>query len=892
MLKFLRRLDFWLHHRRLEADFAEELDLHRTLTQEHLEQNGMSRADAERASRRRLGNVTLSREDARHVWLAPWIESVWQDAAYSLRIMRRSPGFAVAMILVMALGIGTTTGVFGLIDGLVLKNLPVRDPDRLAYLSRPAFSYTVFAELKARGQHIFSELFAWNLEGVHVQWGAELERTEVLLASGEFYRALGVGPALGRTFSEEDDRIGGGRDGLVAVISYASWSQRFNADPSVIGRTVRIERRPFTIIGVTPPGFFGVAPGLAPEITIPLTAIMDQDTLRSNSTTSLHLMGRLRDGLTIESGNAALQNIWQTVLEVTTRPDMPADRKAMYLSRTTALESGRAGFSRVRNQFEEPLWLLLALVGLLLTIATASAANLWLARGVARRREFSLRLAIGAGRWRVVRQMLTEAFVWSILGASAGLFVASWGANALVVMMRTREEPIVLEVHPNGRVLLFTLALALVTAVMSAVLPAFRATRLNAGAMLKEFTQIGGSSRTRGSVAGRMLVTAQVALTVLLLFGAGLFVRSLQRILAQDAGFERNILVVSNDAVAAGYSDERLAVYHAALLERLQAIPGVESASLSGYPPISDEDGAWTQSVSVDGAPIVQDQTRYVYFNGITPGYFRTLGIRVLYGRDFSDSDRPSSKRVVIVTESLVRRFFPDINPIGRLITIGRDERRRDLEIIGVVSDAKYQRLQEPTRRIAYLPVAQLPRSVWGSNLVAELRVAGPVSSVADNVRREIRAVDSTVPIRIQTVNERIRESLVTERVIAVLATTVGLTAMALACAALYGLLAYTVSQQTSEIGLRMALGADRATVLWMVLRQSLVLGAAGVAAGLAASIALGRLARNVLYEVSATDPLALAAAGGLMLFIALCAGFLPARRAALVDPVVAIKSV
>jgi putative ABC transport system permease protein len=882
MIKLLRRIRYAMLNRRLEAELAEEIEAHRAMLEDRV---------GAAASRRAMGNVMLAREDARRMWLGSWLESVWQDAVYAVRIIRRKPAFAASMIVVMSLGIGATTGVFGLIDGLVVRSLPVRDPDRLVYLSQPAFSYPVFSELRRRGPHIFSQLSAWSLTRENIEWTTELEPADVLMATGEFHSMLGIGASVGRTFTEQDDQIGGGPSGLVAVISHACWQRRFGGDATVIGRTVRIKRRPFTIIGVTPPGFFGVAPGQAPEITVPLTALSDEKTVRATTSSWLHLLGRMNDGLTRERANAALQGIWPAVLEVTTNPGMPADRRAMYLGRTTSLESGRAGYSRVRNQFEEPLWLLLALVGLLLTVATASAANLLLARGVARRRELAVRLAIGAGRARLVRQMLTEALVWTIFGAAAGLLVASWGGNALVAMMTTWEEPIALETGPNWRVVVFTLTLAFFTAAVCAVVPALRTTRLNPGSTLKEFGQIGGDAGRRWSL-GKSLVAAQIALTVLLLFGAALFVRSLQRILGQDAGFERNaVLVVSTDAMAAGYSGERLVAFYAGLLDRLRAIPGVESASMSWYPPISDQDGAWTQSIGIDGAAVQSDVTRYVYFNAVTPGYFRTLGIRLLRGRDFAGTDRADSARVAIITESLARRFFPDVNPVGRRVSIGRNASRRDLEIVGVVSDAKYQRLQESTRSIAYLPAAQLPEFMAGENLVAEVRAAGAVMPVAENVRREVRALDGAVPVRIQTITDRIRASLVTERVVATLAIGLGLAALALACTGLYGLLAYTVSRQTNEIGLRLALGATRAGMLRMVLRQSLVLGAVGIAAGLAASVALGRFARNLLFQVTATDPLALAVAGLVMLAVALAAGFFPARRAARIDPVVALRT-
>jgi predicted permease len=891
MTRLLRRLRYLFSAERHEVELKEEIEFHRARKQELMEQSGVAAAAAAHATRRQLGNVTLAREDARHVWLAPWIESVWQDAGYALRVIRRNPGFALSMIVVISLGIGATAGVFGLIDSLVLRSLPVREPERLVYFSRPSFSYPVFSELQARGSSIFSSLIAWNLEQENVQWGTELESAEILMASGGFYSTLGIQAAIGRTLLAEDDEIGGGRSGMVAVISYATWQRRFGGAPDVVGRTIRIKRQPFTIVGVTRAGFFGVAPGLAPEVTIPLKTLLDQDDLESRTSSFVHLMGRLQDGIALERANTVLRTIWPAVLEATVNPGMAANRRASYLSRTTSLESANAGFSRIRNQFQEPLWMLLGLVALLLTVALASAANLLLARGVARQREFAVRLAIGAGRGRLIRQVLTEALVWTSLGGAAGYLLASSGSAALVAMMSTWENPITLEPGPTWRLAGFTLALAFLAALVCAIVPALRAARLVSGAALKESGQVVGPASRRWSL-GKSLVVAQVALTVLLLFGAALFVRSLERIVTQDPGFERDgILVISTDGGAVGYDDARLAVFYTELLQRLSGVPGVQSASLSQYPPISGEDGAWTEQIGVDGAAVQDDATHEVYFNGVTPGYFPTVGTRMLQGRDFMDADHGKSRPVVIVNQSLARTFFRDQSPIGRTITIGRNDARRELEIVGVVGDVKYEDLREPRRSVGFLPRAQLTESLAGENLFAEARVSGPVAPAIDLVRREIRLLDRAVPLRIQTVSERIRVSLVRERAIAALASTLGLAALALACAGLYGLLAYSVSRQTREIGVRIALGANRQEMIWMVLRQSVVLALCGIVSGLAASLALGQYARNLLFQVKETDLLALAAASAIMFTVAIGAGFIPARRASRIDPMVALRT-
>jgi len=887
MSKLYRRFTYWLRRHELDASLAEELESHRAMRQEQLEHSGVPATEAAYASRRALGNPRLAREDARSVWIWPWLDSVRQDVAYALRALRRNPGFATAVILVTSLGIGATTSVFGLVDGLMLKPLPVHDPDRLVYFRTPSFSYPIFSELRGRGADIFSGFFAWNLESVNVDWSGEIEQTEVLMATGDFYSTLGIRAAIGRTFSAEDDRIGGGPNGMVAIISYACWQRRFGGDSAVIGRIVRIERQPFTIVGVAPRGFFGVAPGLAPEITIPLTTVQNAGALASPSTAWLHLMGRLRDGLSHEQADVALQRIWPAVLEVTTNPGMPADRRAKYLGRQTALEPGTAGFSRVSRQFGEPLWILFALVGLLFVVACASAANLLLARGVARQREIAVRLAIGASRARLVRQLFTESLVSAALAAGVGVLFAAWAGGGLVAMMASREEPVVLDVSPNWRVMLFALGLTLVTVVICSVLPALLATRFAPGSTLKETGQAPGSILRRWSVS-KVLVVSQVAVTMVLLVGAALFVRSLTSVLAQDAGFDRDkVLIVATDAGVGGYKDERLSGYYTQLRERLAGIPGVESTSLSMMPPISNEDGNWTQSIAVDGGPMEEESSRYVYFNAISSGYFGTLGMRLLQGRDFVPADTLASTRVVIVNESLAHRFFPNQNPIGRVISIGRSDRRRNLAIVGLVQDAKYQTLQEPARRIAYLPIAQ---QGVDQNLFAEVRPVGHPSSIAERVRREVHELDAGVPVRIETVTDRIRESLVKERVMALLASGLGFTALALACAGLYGLLAYAVSRQAKEIGLRLALGANRAGVLWIVLRDCLIVALVGIAAGAGMSLALGRFARDLLYLVKPTDALSLAAAAVLMLVVSMFAGFLPARRAARVDPVVALR--
>ena len=454
-MTFLRRLLYLLRNRRMEAEFAEELETHRLLAQQRELQAGA--ADAAAASRRAMGNVTLAREDARAQWIAPWLDSVWQDGMYALRGFRRAPAFTGAFVLVMALGVGATTAVFALVDGLVLRDLPVNRPDRLVYFSAPSFSYPIFTGVQARSTDVLTSVAAWSIEDEYVAWSQQLEPSEVLTASGGFYDTLGVTAAVGRTFSDADDRIGGGSEGRVAVISYSAWQRRYGGNPGVVGRTVRVGPDTYTIVGVTPRAFFGVAPGVAPEITIPLTSNARPSSLQSATSSWVHLIGRLRDGVSLAEANTALQHFWPAVLEGSVGTRVPADRRESFLGRQTSIESARAGFSRVRNRFARPLWFLFALVALLLVVAAASAANLLLARGAGRRREIAVRLAIGAGRGRLVRQMLTESMVLTTIAAAAGLLIAKWGAGSLLALMTTREQVITLDAGISNRIVLFSL---------------------------------------------------------------------------------------------------------------------------------------------------------------------------------------------------------------------------------------------------------------------------------------------------------------------------------------------------------------------------------------------------------------------------------------------------
>jgi putative ABC transport system permease protein len=576
------------------------------------------------------------------------------------------------------------------------------------------------------------------------------------------------------------------------------------------------------------------------------------------------------------------------VMEATTNPGMPADRRARYLARTTALQSGRTGFSRVRNQFGDPLWLLMALVGLLLAVACASVANLLLARGAARRREIAVRLAIGADRARVFRQLLTEALVLTLMGGAIGLALAWWGGRVLLAFLTTAGDRLVLETMPGTRTIMFMFGLAALVSMVSALLPALGATRAGVTDGLKDTGQPGATLLRRWS-AGKVLVTMQVALALVLLSGAAVFGRSLALVLAQDMGIEaKHLLIVTPNAAAAGYEGRALREFDMQVLATLRAMPGIEAAALSWMPPISNTMGNWTQSITIDGTQLAGDG-RYVYFNGISPEYFDTVGTILRRGRTFAETDTASTPRIVIVNETLARQYFRGEDPIGHRISIGKAGSRKDLDIVGVVQDAKYRTLQEPARSIAYLPIAQAEDVTTGRDLFAEVRATN-LTVAAAAARTAVRSLDPRVPVHIETIDDRIRESTLNERLIAALTSVLGIVALVLACTGLYGLLAYAVSRHGREIGLRIALGARPSSVLWMVQRESLVLAAVGIATGLAGALALGRFVRTLLFQVTPADPVALTGACLVMLAVASASAYLPARRAASVDPVVALK--
>ena len=835
------------------------------------------------------------------------LDQAAHDLRFGLRQFRRTPGLTFAAVLALACGIGGVTTVFTLVDAVVLRPLPVSGPGELVWLRNPSFSYPMFEQMRDRA-HMLRGVFAWHSRTLQAQWTSEPEQTSMLLVTGAFHDTLGLQPAAGRLLNQADVGNTAAEAQAVAVLSHAAWKRRFGRDPAAIGRLLHIEGQPFTIVGVTPPGFFGVAVGLSPDVTIPVTTLPrlrsdERDALVPAGSFWLNIMGRLRPGMSVAQADAAFQPVWKDAVAATAAasPDWSPRWRDRYLKFRSGLEPGASGFSPVRRQFQAALWLLFGLVALVLVVACATVANLLLAAAAGRRRELALRLAIGAGRARLVQQLLVEGLLLATAGGALGLLFAAWAADLLVRLLSTSYDPVTMALGVDGRVLAFTAGAIGIAAIAFSLAPIVRAVRIDPGPVLKAGApQAVGGSRPAG--IARALVAAQVALSMVLLVGSSLFVRNLNRLLTKDAGFDRDgLLVVNVDVLspvsahaAAGDRAPDLTVWYGELLRRMRETPGVHSASLSRKPPISSELGYWFDTFSVEGQQAdgvwpSNDASR-IFLNAVSPGYFATVGTAFIVGRDFSAGDSEGRPGVAVINASMAAKYFGSENPIGRRLRMGEGAESRSVEVIGVVRDSVYQLLQEEPRRVVYVPYMQTPQILKADNLYAEVRTADS-GSIGDALRATVRSLDATAPIRIETVRGRIDESLVQERLVTVIAAFLGGVSLLLACGALGGLMSHMVASRTSEIGLRIALGAEPRAVTTLVMREALALAVAGASAGVGLALAGGRLVAGFLHGMQPTDPVAVGAAAAIMLLTATVTGYMPARRAARVDPIEALRT-
>lgn len=897
------RLKALAKRRQLDRDLEEEVRFHLAMRQKKYEAAGWTSGNARAAARRRFGNTTSLQEECREMWTFPSLESFGQDLRYGMRQLRRSPGFTVVAVLALALGIGANTAIFSLMNAVMLRTLPVRQPDRLVLFGNAhaagstddfpngrwnLFSFPMYQEIAAKN-HVFSGVTAvlslpLSLHGI-IGSGHEVEPMNAQLISGTYFSVLGVHPSMGRSLTAADDTDAGAHP--VAVISDSWWTRRFAQDPKILGKKLTIGSTVYTIIGVTPPGFFGTTVGESTDLWIPLSMQKQVSPgwngLNDKFFQSLYLLARLKPGVSIQQAGADTTLLFKQILEEYAGPQPSPERLKDIQHASIAITSAATGLSRLRFQFSMPLRILMVVVGLVLLICCANIANLLLARASARQREITVRQALGAPRSRLIRQLLTECLLLAVIGGTAGIALAWWASHFLLSMVSTGTHVLPLEVSPDAKVLAFTLILTLVTAILFGAAPAFVGTRVDLNASLKEGR--GSGVQTRSPLA-KVLIAAQVAISLVLLVGAGLFLRSLMNLTHVETGFDQqNVLEFNIDEASSGYKeDARLGRVQQQIEQRVSAQPGVHAASFSFF---TFNEGGWTGGVSIYGAAKSAGKRPSIAFNVVGNDYFRVMGIPLLAGRWFGTEDTGTSQKVAVINQTMARMYFPNESPIGHRFGIGGPETANDLEIVGVVKDAKYFGLREKPMPAAYLAHSQHIQYLGDF----EVRYSGDPRSIIAEVRRAIADVDHTLPVSsVTTMVRKVNDSMIQDALVAQLSTFFGLLAVFLACIGLYGLMSYMVARRTSEIGVRMALGAGRRNVMWMVMKEVLMLTGIGLVAGIPVALAGDRLIASMLFGLKPTDPFAMGSAVVLMLAVAALAGYLPARQAARVSPIEALR--
>jgi predicted permease len=885
MRTIFRRLMYWTRRRQHERDLAEELETHRSLRQARLEASGLRAREAAQASRRAIGNVTLALEDVRDIWVWRWLRDFNGDLRHGIRLLRRSPSFTSVAVVSLALGIGANTAIFSLLNVVVLRPLPVADPHQLVQFTYTApndwnswFGYPQLERFRAEAKTLSGVFGSTGLGRVSVAFRGTSRLGQGDACTDNFFAVLGVRPQYGRFFSVEDDRA----DAAVAILSDRYWRTRWGADPSIVDHTVTINQMPFTVIGIAPAEFSDITVGSGPDLWVPLHALdrftLDRTRWTASFTSWMLIGGRLRPGVSRAHAQAEADIIHRQLLaEQLSASESRGDSLQRFVREShLVLRPAEQGmYSGLRNTYAFPLTLLMGVAGIVLLVACTNVANLLLARASNRRREIAVRLALGAGRARVMRQFFTETILLASIGGALALAIAWWGSAALVRMISTGDSPVPLDMRPDWRIFGFTAGVSLVTSLLIGLAPAVRGTRVDPGPTMNEgLRQVGPSSRA----LDRLLVIVQVALSFVLITGAGLFVRTLQNLSSVNLGYDReHVLMFSAAARLAGYSKDQAGAVYREILQRLQALPDVRSASASFERPVDDQLYLVSGVGDVDGRTL--PQRIRVAWNAIGPGYFSTIVTPVLQGRDFDLRDTETAPKVVMVNESLASRALPGQNPIGH--------RLGEATIVGVVKDSHHNGVRDQPRPVLYFPLFQ---SELNFDVSFELRYSGGANLV-DEVRREVSSVDRNLPIfRTKTLRTEAEQSLLRERLLAVLSSFFGALALLLASVGLYGLMAYAVARRTGEIGIRMALGARRDQIMWLVLRETLCLSLAGIASGVPLAFWTAQYAKSLLFGIGPTDALTMAGSVAALIGVAAVAGYVPALRAVRVDPMVALR--
>jgi predicted permease len=896
---WLSRLRNHFRSNRLSRDIEREMRFHLAERADELMTSGMRPADARREARRRFGNLGLQAEDTRHRDLFASLDILIRDLRYAIRSLRSAPAFSIVAILSLGLGIGANTAIFSIVNAVMLRSLPVNHPEELTRIVRTEgrtpsaesdwsgyFTNPLWEQIRDR-QDMFSGVFAYATTSINLSVGGEARRIQASQVSGEFFSTLGVRAMIGRPIVKADDHRGCPG---IAILSGSFWQAEYGGDPNVIGKLISVDGHPFQIVGVADQRFLGISVGESPQIYMPLCsqAILEgPGVLDRRSTWYLQIVARPKAGLSSEQIRARFATLAPAIAEATLPPNWSTAGQAEYLKAKFGVIDGSRGQSVIRTTYRRALYILMVIVGLVLAVACANVANLLLARATARQREVAVRLAIGASRGRLARQLITESLLLSSLGAALGSAVAAWGSRVLVSLLSMDGRPIVLDLRPDWTILFFTIAIAMSTGVLFGLAPAWRAGQIDPQTAMKSQGRGVAEGHTRFH-AGKALVVAQVALSLVLVAGAGLLIGSWRNLVSLDPGFRRDgVLLVSANVRALHLPEDQRVPLFARMLDRLRSAPGVRSASLAEITPVSHV--TWNDVLKADGFTPKSDADALSWMNAVSDGFFRTMGIPLVSGRDFDARDNATSAKVAIVSEAMARKFYGRPDAVGRTFKVqDGDTWMGPVEVVGVVGNTKYQALTDSAPSLVYYPQSQQDASVMSR--VFELKTDGPPLALAPTVKSIIGEFDPKITLDFKTIERQLGDSIAVARAIALLSGFFGALALLLASIGLYGIMAYTVARRRNEIGVRIALGAEFGRVVRMVLGEVGRIVIAGVVIGSALSLATTRLIKAFIYGMTPTDPATFIGSAALLLAVGIFAAALPAWRAARLDPVATLR--
>ena len=899
----MKRLLNWFRVRNLETDLDRELQYHIDRRASDLMLAGLPEPEARSQAAREIGGVTQVQEEVRDVWFTRWLRDFAHDLRFSARSFLRTPSFSATVILLLALGIGATTAIYSLLDQVVLHALPVRDPGRLVladwkgdYASVNGFgsynlmSYPICRDLQAQ-QQFFEGVLCRAATTINLSTGAESRPAAAEIVSGSYFAVLGVSPAVGRLLTMDDDGTPGASP--VVVLSHDFWRTQLASDPDVVGREILVNAHPMTVVGVAAAGFHGVDVGEVPALWIPATmsaqAIPWFDDMLNRRVRWMQILGRLKEGVTPAEARAGLQPWFKAMLQEDARlpgfPNISAERRQRYFSSTLELTPAPWGHSTFHRWLSQPLWVLFAATVVLLGLACLNVAGLFLARGSARDRELSTRLALGASRGRIGRQLLADNVLLSLTGGALGLLLAPLVMKALIAFLPRNIAANAVHAVIDDRLLLFALGISVLTGFLAGLAPAWHAGRGSLTSSLRD-RAAGGSGGLR---LRRILVTAQIALTLILVIGAALFVETLRGLMAKGPGFDTSSMISFGvNPLLNGYDTPEAIRLIRGIQDELAVAPGVQASAVARFQLLTG--GSWNNPMTIQsGQRTITD--REVHLNSVTPGFMATLGARIVAGRDFDERDTlpegEDGRRVAIVNEAFVKRYLGGGNPLGALLSIGNSpDAKPHIEIVGVMANISYRGVREEWEQ-TYFPLMR--ERELGSDFY--VRIQGPPEAALQSIRTIVRNADPTLPITyLRTLDEQVSRSLSTERMLAALSGGFGALALTLSLVGLYGVMSFVVAKRTREIGVRLALGATRMSAVWLVLRDALAMTAVAIAIAVPCVLALGRLIESQLYDVKPTDPATIAAATLILCSTTLAAALIPARRASGVNPTDALR--